>query len=119
MPRPRRQIKITLPDEMLELCQQDQVEPEMVLRGFIADLCGIIIGLRTHARMATAATVRMSAAWRWTITAAWAIRGGISRWGKHAAKQGTGCMGANTCPRGHTYPLARASRRLQDVQRGC
>lgn len=42
MPRPRRQIKIMLPDEMLELCQQDQVEPEMVLRGFIADLCGIV-----------------------------------------------------------------------------
>lgn len=42
MSRPRRQIKITLPDEMLELCQQDQIEPEMVLRGFIADLCGIV-----------------------------------------------------------------------------
>lgn len=41
-PLPRRQIKITLPDEMLELCKQDQIEPEMVLRGFIADLCGIV-----------------------------------------------------------------------------
>jgi hypothetical protein len=42
MSRPRRQIKITLPDEMLELCREDQIEPEMVLRGFIADLCGIV-----------------------------------------------------------------------------
>jgi hypothetical protein len=42
MPRPRRQIKITLPDEFLELCKQDQIEPEFVLRGFIGDLCSII-----------------------------------------------------------------------------
>lgn len=42
MSRPRRQITIKLPDEFLELCREDQIEPERVLRGFIADLCGII-----------------------------------------------------------------------------
>lgn len=39
-------ITLKLPDEFIELCQHDQVEPDDVLRGFIADLCGIT---STHA----------------------------------------------------------------------
>jgi hypothetical protein len=42
MPRARRIIKLKLPDEFIELCRRDAVAPETVLRGFIADLCGII-----------------------------------------------------------------------------
>ncbi len=38
----KHQIKIDLPEEFIELCKADEVEPEMVLRGFIADLAGII-----------------------------------------------------------------------------
>ena len=34
-------VTLELPDEFLELCEADQVEPERVLRGFIADLCEI------------------------------------------------------------------------------
>jgi hypothetical protein len=42
MPRPRRNLTLTLPEEFIELCRQDGVTPETVLRGFIADLCGIM-----------------------------------------------------------------------------
>jgi len=35
-------ITIELPVEFIELCERDQVKPETVLRGFIADLCGIM-----------------------------------------------------------------------------
>ncbi len=35
------QLTIELPDEFIELCEADGVTPEIVLRGFIADLCGI------------------------------------------------------------------------------
>lgn len=42
MPRRKRKITIMLPDEFLELCKSDLADPEMVLRGFIADLAGII-----------------------------------------------------------------------------
>jgi hypothetical protein len=37
-----KQITIDLPEEFLTLCDEDGIEPEMVLRGFIADLCHII-----------------------------------------------------------------------------
>lgn len=36
-----KKITLELPDEFLDQCKQDNVEPETVLRGFIADLCGI------------------------------------------------------------------------------
>jgi hypothetical protein len=42
MPRPRRNLTLKLPDEFIELCRRDGVTPETVLRGFIADLCGIM-----------------------------------------------------------------------------
>ena len=42
MSRHKRKITIQLPDEFLDLCDEDMVTPERVLRGFIADLCGII-----------------------------------------------------------------------------
>ena len=35
-------ITLQLPDEFIELCQQDSTTPKAVLRGFIADLCSII-----------------------------------------------------------------------------
>lgn len=34
-----KEIKLNLPEEFIELCKEDGVEPERVLRGFIADLC--------------------------------------------------------------------------------
>ena len=42
MKRKSRRVTLVLPDEFLELCQADQVEPDYVLRGFIADLCGLM-----------------------------------------------------------------------------
>lgn len=42
MSRRKRKVTIALPDEFLELCDYDMVKPETVLRGFIADLCGLI-----------------------------------------------------------------------------
>jgi len=42
MPRRKRKAIINLPDEFLELCDYDMINPETVLRGFIADLCGLI-----------------------------------------------------------------------------
>jgi len=41
MKHPHR-VTIELPREFIQLCERDQVEPELVLRGFIADLCGLI-----------------------------------------------------------------------------
>jgi hypothetical protein len=41
MPRSERILTVKLPDEFLALCREDNVAPELVLRGFIADLCGI------------------------------------------------------------------------------
>jgi len=42
MTRRRRTVTIKLPEEFVRLCERDQVKPEVVLRGFIADLCGIV-----------------------------------------------------------------------------
>ncbi len=38
----KHQLKIDLPEEFIELCRADEVEPEQVLRGFIADLAEIM-----------------------------------------------------------------------------
>lgn len=38
----KNEITIELPQEFIELCKQDKVEPETVLRGFIADLAEIM-----------------------------------------------------------------------------
>lgn len=38
----KNEITIHLPEEFIELCKQDEVEPETVLRGFIADLAEIM-----------------------------------------------------------------------------
>lgn len=35
-------VTIELPPEFIRLCKHDGVKPEVVLRGFIADLCGIM-----------------------------------------------------------------------------
>ena len=35
-------IKLALPEEFIALCASDGVAPDVVLRGFIADLCQII-----------------------------------------------------------------------------
>lgn len=32
-------VTLVLPREFLELCARDRIAPEVVLRGFIADLC--------------------------------------------------------------------------------
>lgn len=37
-------ITLQLPAEFVALCQRDGVEPEVVLRGFIADLCELRTG---------------------------------------------------------------------------
>ena len=42
MSRRKRKVTINLPEEFLELCDYDMTNPERVLRGFIADLCGIM-----------------------------------------------------------------------------
>jgi len=38
----RPKIVIELPQEFIALCADHKVRPETVLRGFIADLCGIV-----------------------------------------------------------------------------
>lgn len=38
----RKSITLALPDEFIALCASDGVAPELVLRGFIADLCQIM-----------------------------------------------------------------------------
>jgi hypothetical protein len=35
-------ITLQLPPEFIALCERDQVTPETVLRGFIADVCGLM-----------------------------------------------------------------------------
>ena len=38
----KHKLTIDLPEELLILCDSDMTTPETVLRGFIADLCGIM-----------------------------------------------------------------------------
>ncbi|WP_137940435.1 hypothetical protein [Chitinivorax sp. B] len=40
--RRKRVITLRLPDEFLDVCEADGIDPETVLRGFIADLAGIM-----------------------------------------------------------------------------
>jgi len=42
MPPRKRKCCVNLPDEFLNLCEELEVPPETVLRGFIADVCGIM-----------------------------------------------------------------------------
>ena len=42
MKRKKRVVTLRLPDEFLALCEADGIAPETVLRGFVADLAGII-----------------------------------------------------------------------------
>ena len=42
MPRKNNRITLDLPPEFIALCKADGIEPAVVLRGFIADLCEII-----------------------------------------------------------------------------
>jgi hypothetical protein len=42
MSKSGRLVTIHLPEEFVELCNYDMVCPALVLRGFIADLCGIV-----------------------------------------------------------------------------
>lgn len=37
----RKTLKLELPVEFLDLCEEYHTDPETVLRGFIADVCGI------------------------------------------------------------------------------
>lgn len=80
MSRPRlRRVTIELPIEFIELCVRDQVEPQTVLRGFIADLCGLIIGRARRAPTATTAMEAMSTIAPRPITSVSATAGGIGR----------------------------------------
>ena len=38
----KHQITIDLPEEFIALCEDDGIEPETVIRGFIADLAEIM-----------------------------------------------------------------------------
>jgi len=42
MSRAKHTVTINLPEEFVALCADDMVCPTAILRGFIADLCGII-----------------------------------------------------------------------------
>ncbi len=42
MPRKTKSIKLALPDEFIAQCASDGVAPDVVLRGFIADLCQLM-----------------------------------------------------------------------------
>ena len=42
MPRKNNRITLELPPEFIALCKVDNVPPEVVLRGFIADLAEIM-----------------------------------------------------------------------------
>lgn len=44
--RVKRKIEFELPSEFIELCECDKTTPEIVLQGFIADLCRITSGGR-------------------------------------------------------------------------
>ncbi|GAB6044394.1 hypothetical protein [Endothiovibrio diazotrophicus] len=37
-----KRLTLELPDEFVSLCKEDHTDPETVLRGFIADLCGLM-----------------------------------------------------------------------------
>ncbi len=41
-PRMRRNVTLRLPDEFMSICVEDGIDPETVLRGFVADLAAII-----------------------------------------------------------------------------
>lgn len=45
-----QRITLDLPPEFVGLCRHDGVDPEFVLRGFIADLCGLVIWV-SHPRI--------------------------------------------------------------------
>jgi hypothetical protein len=38
----KHRLTLDLPPEFIALCEADGVTPEIVLRGFIADLCGLM-----------------------------------------------------------------------------
>ena len=38
----KRTVTLKLPPEFIALCEHDDTTPEVVLRGFIGDLCGIM-----------------------------------------------------------------------------
>lgn len=41
-PKPRgNRLMLDLPPELIDLCESDNTDPQTVLRGFVADLCGI------------------------------------------------------------------------------
>lgn len=42
MKRTQCRVTLHLPDEFVALCRSDGVDPEFVLRGFIADLCELV-----------------------------------------------------------------------------
>lgn len=42
MPRKKNRLTLELPPEFIDLCRSCNVPPEVVLRGFIADLAGIM-----------------------------------------------------------------------------
>lgn len=42
MPRKNNRLTLELPLEFVHLCRRDHVAPELVLRGFIADLCELV-----------------------------------------------------------------------------
>jgi len=42
MPRRKTNVTLDLPPEFTALCKRDNVPPEVVLRGFIADLCELL-----------------------------------------------------------------------------
>ena len=50
MPRIKRILVLELPPEFIALCAQDNVAPEVVLRGFIADLCALIAPQQGYVR---------------------------------------------------------------------
>jgi hypothetical protein len=66
-----KSITLDLPAEFLELCKQDNVFPDTVLRGFIADLCAIGRGRVARARTATGAMGVTNARRRGPTTPAW------------------------------------------------
>ena len=42
MKRRKSRVTLMLPNEFLDRCESDSQAPEAVLRGFVADLCGIV-----------------------------------------------------------------------------
>jgi len=41
MRKRKNKITLELPNQFLDLCDHDGVKPDLVLRGFIADLCSV------------------------------------------------------------------------------